>query len=641
MDCQDYTDKIIDESLKSWVPAPDLMLSEWADAKFYLSPESAAEPGKWTTYPYQRGPMDAITEIRNERVTWKKSARVGYTKMINCAIGYHIEHDPCPMLVVQPTIEDGKGYSRDEIEPMIRDNPSINPLVADAKSRDSGNTIMKKSFPGGILNIIGANSARGFRRLTVRKVFFDEVDGYPPTAGQEGDQIALGMKRSETFWNRQAIIGSTPTVKGLSRVSDIFEESDRRFYFVPCPHCGHFQTLEWERIKFPDKNNLERIYYECELCRKPIDHRKKRTMIEQGEWRATRDFNGHAGFLLWSAYSFSPGAAWSQIAKRFLDANQHFKDTGDNSKLRTWTNTDKGEEWEERGKGIDSIELLSGNKTPIEEGVAPDGVLVITSGWDIQDDRIEGEILGWGTGDETWSLDYVILYGDTEREDVWNQLHEQIFKRVFVRSGITRMRIACTCVDHGDHSHMVETFVKPRQGRRVFACKGRSTYGGSLVGKPSKKSILKGVMLFPTGSDVAKEIIMSRLAIEKPGPGYCHFPDHYEDEYFRQLTAEEKFTEYVNGAKRYVWRLKKGVRRNEALDCRGLNLYAKTILNPRFDVIRKRLASKEDAEIKKQVEYETGETVEQDTDAHDKPKKNTMKRERPAKSRRRGFVRRY
>lgn len=595
----DNTEIVLNKACLSWVPAPDFRLSEWADEKFYLSPESAAEPGKWKTYSYQRGPMDAITDLRNSKVTWKKSARVGYTKIINCAIAYHIEHDPCSQLVVQPTIEDGKGYSRDEVEPMIRDTPCINGLVADAKSRDSGNTIMKKSYPGGILNIIGANSARGFRRLTVRIVYFDEVNGYPPAAGQEGDQITLGEKRTETFWNRLSVIGSTPTIKGMSRITDSFEASDMRFLFVPCPQCGHEQVLKWSGLKFPDRNNLNRTYYECENCQKPIDHRHKRSMIDAGKWKATRPFNGHAGFHLWAAYSFSPGATWASIVKRFLDANQHFKDTGDIEKLKTWTNTDLGEDWEDKGKRIDSIEIMDSKKEPIPEGIAPAGVLVITIGADVQDDRIELEIVGWGQGDESWSLDYVVLYGDTERQDVWNQLDEQI-KRVFVR-GVTRLRVACVAIDHGAHSHMVETFVKPRQGRRVYTVKGRSTPGGPLVGNPSKKSILKGVKLFPIGTDTAKETIMARLLIEEPGPGFCHFPDHYEDEYFRQLTSEERITKYSKGVKYYEWRKKSGRIRNEALDCRVYAYVARTILNPRFDVIRKKMAAREESIVKNGV----------------------------------------
>jgi phage terminase large subunit GpA-like protein len=619
------------KTLPLWLPPPDLRMSQWADEKFYLSPESAAEPGKWKTYPQQVGPLDAIGDIKNHTVTIKKSARVGYTKMIDIAIGYHIEQDPCSQLVVQPTIEDGAGFSRDEIETMIRDTPCLTNLVADAKSRDAKNTVMKKYYPGGILHIIGANSARGFRRLTVRIVYFDEVDGYPATAGQEGDQIKLGMKRTETFWNRLHVIGSTPTVKGFSRVSDSFGQSDMRFFHVPCPRCKHMQVLKWSNIKFPDRNNLSRIYYECESCGHKIPHKQKRWMLEHGDWIASRPFNGHAGFHLWAAYSLSPGASWSKIAERFLEANQYYKDTGDPKKLQTWTNVDLGEDWEEKGKGIDSIEIFDSRKMDIRDGTAPDGVIVITAGVDVQDDRIEIEFVGWGIGYESWSLNYVVVYGDPEQPEIWEEVDASLsfkFKR-----GASYLHVACVAIDHGAHSAAVEDFVKPRQGRRIFAVKGRSTPGGSLVGKPSKKSLEKGFLLYPIGTETGKDRILSWLGIEKPGPGYCHFPDWYEDDYFKQLTAEEKFTKYIGGRPVQAWRLKPGRLRNEALDVRNYAYCARMILNPRLDKILAKLEARDKA------------ANEADTSAEgvEKPP-NPVKKEKKKKRKSRrghGFVKGY
>jgi phage terminase large subunit GpA-like protein len=202
-------------------------LSDWSDENAYLSAESSAQEGRWRTLPYQRGPMDAMTDLEIEQVVFKKSARVGYTKMLNNLIGYHIHQDPCPMMVVQPTIEDAEGYSKEEIAPMLRDTEVLRGLVSDAKSRDSNNTILSKSFPGGTLSMVGANSPRGFRRVSRRVVLFDEIDGYPPGAGSEGDQIRLGIRRSEYYWNRKIVMGSTPTIKGFSRVEDAFEQTGK------------------------------------------------------------------------------------------------------------------------------------------------------------------------------------------------------------------------------------------------------------------------------------------------------------------------------------------------------------------------------------------------------------------------------
>lgn len=592
-------------AFRQWKPPPDLTLSQWADDKFYLSAESSAEPGKWRTYPYQREPMDTITDPKTERITFKKSARVGYTKIINCAIGYHIEQDPCPQLVVQPTIDDAQGYSKDEVAPMIRDCPCLSGLVADAKTRDSNNTIGKKAYPGGVLTLIGANSARGFRRLTVRNIYFDEINGYPPTAGNEGDQIALGIKRTDTYWNRKIVMGSTDTIKGMSRIEDNFNLSDKRFCLVPCPTCKTYQALEFKNLTWPE-DNPERAYFKCISCKKPIDHRDKRSIIEKCRWKATADIKRHAGFFIWAAYSYAPAAAWGAIAKRFLDANHYFKNTGDFEKLKTVVNTDLGESWEERGQGVDTIELTK-NKSAADPGLSDD-VLIITAGVDVQDDRIELEVVGWAGNRESWSLDWVSLPGDPDRQDVWNQLDEQLQRRFKRKGGGPDLPINCAIIDHGHKTAMVEAFVLPRQVRRIYAGKGSSTPGKPIVSAPGRqsKALRKKIWLIMIGTDTAKDLIMGRLRIPEPGPGFMHFPDDRPDEYFRQLTAEEVVYRYTKGVKKRIWKKRRA--RNEALDLRVYATAALEILNPKFEKIR--------VNLKRRIEKEK----EKDPEKKQKPK---------------------
>jgi phage terminase large subunit GpA-like protein len=587
----DQTFLTLQAAAENWRPPPPLTLSGWADLHFYLSPESAAEPGKWRTYSYQRAIMDAVTDPEVEQLTLMKSARVGYTKIINAAIAYHIDYDPCSLLVVQPTIDDAQGYSKDEIQPMIRDCSCLSGKVADAKSRDSNNTILKKAYPGGVLSLVGANSARGFRRLTVRKVFFDEVDGYPLTAGHEGDQIQLGKKRAETFWNRQYMIGSTPVKKGESRVEASFEMSDMRRLFVPCPHCGHFQALKFANMKWP-KDNPHRAYFQCVHCEKEIDHRQKRAMVDAGEWRTAKPFNGHAGFHIWGAYSFSPGAAWGSIATRHVEATRHWKNTGDTTKLQTVVNTDLGETWEEKGDRVESIEVQS-HKAGYGIDEIPNDVLIITAGVDVQGGkmgRLECELVGWGLGAESWSLDYYIIPGNPERADVWIQLDERLTAN-YARGDGVPLRVNCACIDSGYCTQMVYSWVRYRQKRRVYAVKGSSTVGLPIVGRPTKQGVRKDVILYPIGTDSAKDVIAARLEVETPGqPGYCHFPDHYPDEYFAQLTAEQAVTRYKKGVPYRTWvPIRK---RNEALDCRVYATAAYVILNPAMDVIARKLSAK-------------------------------------------------
>jgi phage terminase large subunit GpA-like protein len=609
-------------------PPPKLTNSEWADEKFYLSPESSAEPGKWKTYSYQREPLDAMSDPFIEVVTVKKSARVGYTKWLNIDTGYNIEQTPCPQLTVQPTIDDAQGYSKDEIAVMLRDTPCLYGLVAEAKSRDSNNTILKKHFPGGSLTLIGANSARGFRRITVRVVRLDEVDAYPLNAGKEGDQILLAIKRTETFWNRKIIIGSTPVLKGQSRVDEWFKKSDQRYYMVPCPTCGGFQRLKFANMKWP-KGNPERAYFICEHCKKEIDHKQKRSMVDAGRWEAKKPFNGNAGFHIWAAYSFSPGAAWGKIATRFVEAKRHFTDTGDSSKLQTVINTDFGECWEERGDGVETVEVQS-RKDEYSIDEIPNDVLVITAGADVQGGkqaRVEIELVGWGVGSESWSLDYIIIPGDPERNDVWIQLDE-ILLNTYRRGDGVPLRVNCACIDSGFATNAVYSFVRNRQVRRVFATKGASTPGLPIVGRPSKKSVRNNIILYPVGTDTAKDQIASFLKTDKPGaPGYCHFPDHYPDEYFAQLTAEQAITRYRKGVPYRAWVQTR--KRNEALDCRVNATAAREILNPQYRVIKKKLVAK-------------AERLRSEEQGADKPKPQIKLSRRPIRRRpRKNFVNNY
>jgi phage terminase large subunit GpA-like protein len=619
--CDQTITTCIEAVKKIWTPPPVLTLSEWSDEKAYLSPESSAEPGKWHTIEYQRGPMDAMTDALNERITWMKSARVGYTKCLNNLIGYHIEQDPAPILVVQPTIDDAQGYSKDEIAPMLRDTPALDGLVSDPKTRDSSNTILKKQYPGGVLTIIGANSARGFRRLTVRIVLFDEPDAYPPTAGVEGDQIRLGIKRTETFWNRKIILGSTPTIKGASRIETSFEQSDKRFYNVPCPHCKTFHVLKWKNLKW-DPGKPETARFVCPECGAEINEKFKAWMVKNGEWIPTAPFKGHAGFHIWAAYSLFPNAAWGKLAAEFLEVKD------DPVTLQTFVNTVLGETWEERGEGVDGLELIN-RAEKYGTAQAPAGVLCITAGVDVQDNRIECEIVGWGEREQSWSLDYEIIYGDPELSEVWGRLDE-ILDRQFRRPGGGILKINALGIDTGFATNAVYKYVEKRQVRRVYALKGHAQTGKPIVSRPTKVGIGKKVRLYMVGTDTAKDTIFARLGIETPGPGYCHFPDHYNEDYYQGLTAEEKVIKYKKGVPHREY--KKIRTRNEPLDCRVYNIAALYILNPKFKVLAKAI-ERADEKIKDAQEENA---QEKDAQEKEQSRRKGLKRKRKG-----GFVKRW
>jgi terminase, large subunit len=531
-------------------PPPKLTLSQWADTHFRLSAESSAVPGRWRTLPYQREILDAITDPRVQRVSVKKSARIGYTKCINAAIAYFIHHDPCSIMVVQPTVDGAKIYSREEIAPMLRDVEVLAPLLPAAGAKKTGRTILHKEFPGGVLSMVGANSGAGFRSVSRRVVIFDEVDGYPPSAGDEGDPIKLGEKRAEFFWNRKIIAGSTPLIAGASRIDDLFESGDRRRYHVPCPHCAHEDVLVFEEkaarghyMQWPDEDP-QSAHFVCRSCGCIIEEEHKLDMISRGRWVAEGEFRGHASFHIWAAYSTSPNASWGEIAREYLEVRK------DPDKHRTFVNTTLGETWVERGEAPD-WERLHERRESYEIGTVPDGPIILTAGVDVQQNRFVYEVVGWaGASKESWSVDAGIIWGDTAKTETWDKLDE-FLDRTFQGDDGTDHKISMMAIDAGYATQIVYRWARKKPMSRVIACKGMAG-ARSLVGAPSSvdvtlggggKKLKRGYRVWPVGVDLAKGELygLKRGEDGTYPPGYCHFPE-YAEGFFKEITAEHLVT---------------------------------------------------------------------------------------------------
>ncbi|PHO10318.1 terminase [Malaciobacter canalis] len=565
-------------------PKPRLTGSQWADTYYYLSPESSAAPGKWKTLPYQVEPIDCMTDEITEQVTWWKSARIGYTKCINIAVAYHVHQNPASILLAQPTEDEALGYAEDEIEPMIRDNDVVSDLIGKTtkKGRNKKEKTAKKMYPGGILELVGAHSPRNFRRRTVRVFIGDEIDGWEQSAGKEGDQISLGKKRTNDFWNRKIILGSSPTTDHLSKIKPEFEKGDQRYYYVPCPHCGYKHKLEFKNFDMPRTEDGDLIEDEvgffCPNCGSKYTEEHKIEMIEKGEWIATKPFKGHASFHIWAAYSYNANSSWVAIAKEWFEVQ------GNIQKLKTFTNLVLGETWEEeQGDEIEDDELLERRE---DYTTLPNEAIVLTCGVDTQDDRLEGEIKAWGIGEESWGKLAFRIEGSPAQSKVWEDLDDIIFSTYKREDGV-ELRVLCTCIDSGGHfTNDVYKYCKKRESRRVFAIKGANTPGKPIVSRPTTSNKLK-VKLFTVGTDTAKELIFSRLKLEEFGEGYMHFNKTYDKKYFQMLTAEKVINTYKNGK---AVRIYKQIRaRNEALDYTVYNLAALNILNPNFQKIQERL----------------------------------------------------
>jgi phage terminase large subunit GpA-like protein len=580
VNCQEESSSVLRDLAtgvdRLWAPPRLLSLADWADASFQLPPGDA-NAGRWKTLPYQRGLLDAMTDPGIERVTIMKSARVGYTKAFCAFIAYHIVADPCPILVVQPTIDDATKHSKEDIAPMLASLPSLRGLVAEAKMRDPDNTLLDKQFRGGSLSLVGANSPRGFRRTSRRVVIFDEVDGYPASAGTEGDQIELGVRRTEYYWNRKILAGSTPTLAGSSRIEALFEDGDQRRRYLPCPRCGVFQVLRLRNLRWP-QGKPEQACLVCEACGEEIPHKMKRAMDEAGEWRAERPENftpthRHASFHIWAGYSYSPNATWGHLALEFVRANR-----GGSFTLQTFVNTVLGETFSDRGEAPDYDPLFR-RRSSYPIGSVPPGVLVLTAGVDVQRDRLVYEVVGWGRGKRSWSIDYGMLVGETAdlTRGPWAQL-DALLARAFPGVAGGSFSIRRLAIDSGYNTQTVYGWARRYPMSRVIAIKGQAT--GELVGFPSPLEYVTGkyrrrraYKVFPVNGSVGKTELYGWLRLAPPdegeatSPGYCEWPAYGED-YFRELTAEQLIPiKTRRGFTRYEWSLIPG-RRNDVLDAR-------------------------------------------------------------------------
>ena len=381
---------------KLLTPPPDLSVSEWADLYRRLSSESSAEPGRWRTdrAPYQRKIMDQINNPEVETIILMTSSQVGKTEIILNTIGYHIDYDPAPIMVMQPTVEMANTFSKTRLAPMLRDTPALKGKVADPKSRNSGNTILEKSFPGGVVVMVGANAPAGLASRPIRILLADEVDRFPVSAGTEGDPLSLAEKRTTTFYNRKKIFVSTPTIKGVSRIEKAYESSSQEHWCLSCPSCGEYQPLKWGQIKFEYdkvKDKVESVDYVCKHC--GAMHTEIEWKASKGTWKADNPNSKVKGFHLNELAS--PWKRWEEIVEDFIEAKKNGVET-----LQVWVNTSLGETWEEKGVGVESDDLLNRRE---EYGCeVPNEVAVLTAGVDVQDNRLEYEIVGWGPGNESW-----------------------------------------------------------------------------------------------------------------------------------------------------------------------------------------------------------------------------------------------
>lgn len=555
---------------RGWKPKAPLTVSEWADANRVLSVMGSAEPGPWKTgrTPYLREIMDQLSEHAPARlVAFMKSSQVGGTEIGSNWLGYVMAHAKGPVAVVMPTEKSLNDWTLQKFTPMAEDTPAVKDVIYRRTNTGSDNSAQRKRFTGGILYFKTAGSTAELKSTSLRYAIADEVDEYDWSTLQ-GDPLGLLEVRLTTFHDRKLFVPSSPTMKDASRIEELFNAGDRRRYHVPCPHCGEFQPLVWANLRWEKRpDNPRRVidaWYACKECGAEIEEHSKPDMLARGRWIAEAPDAPYPSYHINAIYSpIGLGLTWRELAAEWIEAQD------DPAKLMRFMNTRLGESWADRSRDI-KPNSLSARAEPYQLRTVPPGCLVITVGVDVQDDRIEVQVLGHGKHSRTWTLDYHVIPGNPADDATWDRLAEYVNAVEFSNSqGKVLRSEACGIDTGGHHTHAVYAFCRAGRVRRPMALKGASTPGRAILGRPSwqdinwrGKVIKKGVALYAVGTDTAKHLLFNRLhgdAEKDPSERLVRFSQELEASFYDQLTAEA-FNPRANR-----WEKKKG-KRNEALD---------------------------------------------------------------------------
>jgi len=622
-------------------PDPLQTVDQWADQHVML-PSFVAEAGKYRTSrtPFWREVYQCLSPSHPcHEVVVMKSHQIGATTVGVNWLGYTIDRAPAASMVVEPTVDLAKKFSKQKLQPMIDLTPCLKGKVREARTRDSGNTVLSKEFMGGMIVLTGSNSAVGLRFTSVKNLMLDEVDGYVQDADGEGHPSELAENRTSTFARRKIFKLSTPLDAETSIIEPAYLAGSRGKFYVPCPHCLKTQWLRFSQLVFTF-DGVKRpadTAYRCEHCHALIEEHHKSFMLDYGTWVHEYPANPIRSFFINALYMpYGWPLSWAEIARRHLKATQKARG-GDHRALKAFVNTILAETWQEAGEKVEKHSIM--NRRETYAAPCPDGVLVVTAAIDVQDDRLEAEKVGWGVGEESWSLGYKQFFGKPSQKTVWDECAAWLQEPLTHECGVS-MAVQNILVDTGGHyTQEAYQFVKSYRGGRICAGKGSSTMGDPLVPPRPSKQKKSRLYLWMIGTVAAKDTLFPRLQIVEFGPGYMHFPDYpeYDEEYFDQLTSEEKMQKYTKGV--LVGRFYKKTRsRNEALDIRVYNMAALKILNPNLDGLAVKMQRKIEKAVAVAPTGSTGQMAEKVEQALTPPTPGPARPVRSPQPRRSNFV---
>jgi phage terminase large subunit GpA-like protein len=549
----------ITESITSvcstFAPPPDIMISEFAAKHRKLSAESSASPGQYyiERTPYAKEMMDSLCDPKIHTAVYHTSAQISKTTILENILLYIIGLDPAPTLMVLADENMAKAFSRERLDPMIRDNPVLHSKIKTSKSNDADNSVFLKRFPSGHLALTWAGSKAGLQSRPVRYLLMDETDAYP---ADSRDPSSLAVKRTTAFWNRKIIYASTPSTPD-GKINVMFNQSDKRYFWVPCPSCSEKMKYEWSNVKWesdktsePHKHFPDSAYILCPSCGYHISDTERVIATRQGEWVAEQESRGIAGFHINELYS--PFVSLSDVVNNFLQAKESV------TTYREWTNEVLGEPFQVQGDQLDLSNIYNrredwGSKVPMNCGV-------LIMGADVQADRIEASVWGFGRNNELWLIDHTVIKGNPEDRYVWDELTEFREKKYLHESG-NQLHIRLCAIDAGHLAKKVFEY-QAQSAHSVFAVRGNSHPQLTII-QHSKKP---DYPVYWVATDICKDIIFDRFRNIIPGPRYIHLPMWADEKYCSQLTSNER-KEYKSMGKTSTRWIKKAHANDEALDC--------------------------------------------------------------------------
>lgn len=587
------TIKLFQQILQLACPPPPLSVEEWAEEYRVIPDSYGAHPGKWNSdeAPYQKEPMAAFTDPHVSKVVAMFAAQMGKSEILFNVMGRYITVDPCPILMVQPTVEDAKDWSKERFTPTVQKTPVLSRLVVESKSRKSDSTIQKKMFPGGYLALVGSNAPSGLAKRSIKILLCDEVDRFAKSAGSEGDPVDLAVKRTSNFWDAKIGLFSTPTDEG-SRIYQEYMLGCQKRWKHRCPNCGEFEWLSIDdmfydydefEVKGRKSHHVKHVKWRCPDCGMEFTE----AQMKSSEQKYVADNPGIRDVQSFKVNAFSsPWLDWRKLIGEYLDAKDNIES------MKTFVNTRLTEVYKPVGE-LKDIDKYMARREEYKAQV-PDGVLILTAAVDVQNNRLEYEIKGWGKGEESWGIRKGIIVGVPDQAETWREL-DDILDRTYHFADGTGIQVHRTFIDSGgSYTQEVYQYCSANVHKQRFAIKGASEFSAPIIYKTAKAKGFENLLLLLLGVSQAKQYVFQRLKeIDMPGPGYIHFPSNegrgYDDVYFRGLLAERMEQKLIKGKLISQWVNIAKDHRNEPLDLSVYNLACIKSIDPdwsRFEDLR-------------------------------------------------------